>query len=230
MYTAALPWRLTVAEALKIAVVLLALTYTSWLDLRTREVEPKLWLYFSTLLLAVSLLESPLMLGVLDESLLLIQLLGGALAVGLMAALYYAGMMGGGDLFASTMILAAHPWPPLLRPLLLPFLLDILVYSAISFLVIVPLIMIYNILFHRDDLRRLERLRSKLVAAATGIPVRVGDYVRSSSWLFPLEDYRSGERMFRHSFDIDEEPDEHRRMLRRLLEEGRLTFYGFSYI
>ncbi len=223
MCAAGIPQALWYVEAVKTASVLLVLLYTSWLDLRTREVEPRLWLYASLPLAAASLAEAPWIIGHADRLALAVQMAGGLLAVGLMAFLYYAGMMGGGDLFASAMILAAHPWPPLLRGMIIPFLLNTLVYSAVAFLVVVPSMMLYNLVFHRSELARIRGLKARLVVAATAIPMRVDKYIGSESWLFPLEDYRSGERRFRLSFDIDEDPGEHREALRRLVEKGTLS-------
>jgi len=196
--------------------------YASWLDFKTREVEPRLWLYASTPLAVVSALEAPYVLSARGAGYVAAGLAGSLLALGLVGALYYVGMMGGGDLFASAMMIAAHPWPPMLRSLM-PFLLDILVYSAAAFLIAVPAVMLYNLALHRGELRRIRSLKLRLVAAATAIPMKIKRYVESDAWLFPLEDYRSGEPRFRSSFDIDEDPGEHKRILRSLMERGAVS-------
>ena len=217
-----LPRSLEVLEWSKSLLLIGVLVYTSALDLRFREVEPKLWLYVGAPLALISLYEALHLPREISRVMLMVNAVGSAIILASVAALCLAGMMGGGDLFALLVIEAAHPWPFMLSLTPIPFLVLVMIYTASSFLVIIPLMIAYNLLANRAELKRIDGFWNKVVAASTAIPVRVGDYVESKSWFFPLEDYREGRRVFRRSFDVDEDPQEHRNAMRKLISEGLL--------
>lgn len=215
----------TVLEALKACIVAVTLIYTSILDIRTREVEPRLWLLPGILAGALSLLELPLITRRVGAAELATHLAGSGLVVAAILAMYLIGMMGGGDLFAATLMLAAHPWPFLLRDAM-PALLPLLFYASLAAVTPSLYFLAVNMLRHRGELSRLHgcNLICKAYMATTSLPVRVSDYIESKAWFFPLEMVgEDGSRTLRRSFDVEEEPSEHRERLRRLVEAGVLN-------
>ncbi len=215
---------MTAIEVLKACIVAVTLTYTSILDIRTREVEPRLWLLPGILAGALSLLEVPAITRRVGTAELAVYLAGSGLVVAAILVMYLTGMMGGGDLFAATLILAAHPWPFLLRDAM-PALLPLFFYASLAAAAPSLYFLVVNMLRHRGELSRLRGcgLLCKAYLAATSLPVRVSDYIESEAWFFPLEMVEEdGSRTLRRSFDVEEEPSEHRERLRRLVEAGVL--------
>ena len=216
---------MTTAEALKACIVVVTLAYTSILDIKTREVEPRLWVLPGVAVGLLSLLELPAVLGRVGLVELLASLAGSGIVVLAILAMYLAGMMGGGDLFASALILAAHPWPFLLRDVM-PALLPLFFYASLAAALPSIYFLTLNLLRYRGELARLEDCGPlcKAYLAATSLPVRVSDYLSSRTWFFPLEMVgENGSRTLRRSFDVEEEPSEHRERLRRLVEAGVLS-------
>ncbi|RUM32422.1 MAG: hypothetical protein DSY42_01055 [Aquifex sp.] len=186
---------------IKILFTLLMLVYTSILDIKTREVEPRLWLYFFVPLFIIMVYQ--VMKGVIGLDEIKFQLLILALLATMLGALYYTGMLGGGDVFAFLVIGVSHPetggilfkHPPF--PLVLQTILFASVFSGFLSLYFC----IYNIALNRDKLKELA-VKERMLYCFTAIALPIEKVIKRRFW-YPLERPWEG-RLLRY-FKVEED-------------------------
>jgi len=192
----------------------LMLVHTSILDIRTREVDPKIWLLYSPLILFFLLQFHFLNLFIFTYSFLS--------TIMIFFAFYKLSMMGGADLFALLILGLANAR---VQPLLFGGLsevglepLVVVLYASVSIVITGVLNLIRN-LRHTKGLP----FSVRLLLSMTGKRIKVRDFV-NSKFLFPLTEVDSqGEKRIRLSFSIDEDDREWRDKYRELMMEGKLS-------
>lgn len=194
------------------------LLVTSYMDLKTREIDPRIWIPFGVI--AIALIVVRLYAG--DESMGSLYILLSLIAPGVLLALSLVGMMGFADPIAMLVVSLLIPSPP--PGLLIPPSMFILVLSSLSMLfsLVIP-ISIYNIKYLQMIRRICGSIYLTAVIAATGVAISIERFERTR-FLYPLVyPERHGDSIrwvCRASFNIDEEPGTHRARIRALVEEG----------
>lgn len=210
---------------LKIILSSTILLYTSYLDIKSREVEPKIWIIYGGLGGFLTLIE------LFRNNLSIIHIIlsiGIALAIGFVS--FYFGLFGGADFLAILSISITHPWPPF-NPLFqliipYPFILTVILNSLLMSL-IVPLINVtknfrnYNFLINSNI-----PFKYKVFFIFLGYPIKVSKYLKMK-YLFPLmifEDLNGKLSVkYRLTFNIDEEHANHQLKLKKLIEKGFIS-------
>lgn len=185
--------------------------HTSILDLKSREVDLKIWLYYSPIILFIIYdikhVYLPLYLYSLTTSELLLGLL------------YKFSMIGGADVFASLLLSLANAYiVPLfssklarlgMEPLLILLYTSLLIlfYGFYNFVRNIPYVKGYT-------------FSQKLKLAFVGKRVKVRDFL-NSRFLFPLTKIKEdGTVELRFNFDIEEDDKMWREYFRKLVEKG----------
>ncbi len=199
----------------KISLTLVMLLYTSLLDIRSREVDPKIWVYFAIPIYASFLyqviIEYEAFLKIAKIHLIILLLITAVLGL-----LYYTGLLGGGDLFALFIIASTHPEinGVLLKGSPFPLSLQVLLFSSIIASFFSIYFCLYNMINNRDKLRK-EPLIYKLILCFTAIALPVKDVVKKRFW-YPLERPWSDEKLM--FFKVEEDDLE---LIERLKEWAR---------
>lgn len=201
-----------------IAIVMLLVT--SYMDLKTREIEPRIWIPFGVI--AIALIVARVYAG--DESINYLYILLSLIAPAILLALSLVGMMGLADPIAMLIVAILIPTPP--PGLLIPPSMFILALSSLSmlFTLVIP-ISIYNIKYLQMIRRICGSLYLTIVIATTGIAIPIERYERTR-FLYPLiypekQKHEDSIRWIcRASFNIDEDPGEHRTRIKALAETG----------
>jgi len=97
---------LRIVDGLSILTCLAFLTYSSWSDLRTREVSDRVWLIFFPIALSLTSIRIAL-----RQELIQISILSVFLSLTISAVLLYSGFFGGADIKALICITASTPTP-----------------------------------------------------------------------------------------------------------------------
>lgn len=212
------------------AVIMLAAA--SYLDLRSREIDVLLWIPFAAAAAAIAILR-----GFSPE--IAVYMAASMIAPAVLLALSLVGMMGLADPIAVLLLSLLLPRPS--GDLLLPPSLVILLLSNLAMLLmlVIPLLVIN--MARIGHLRRLcSSWGSALAVAATALPMSLERFFRTR-FHYPLV-YPSleGEEVVwrcRSSFDIDEDPADHRRALEEMARKGLVgagtriyTTWGVPYI
>ncbi len=171
------------------ALTLLALSAASIMDYKYREVEPAYW--YAVLRIAIPL-GALYMIACKPPLPLRVYLGMDAAALGIAAAAYLAGLLGGGDVLAVAVIAAATP--ARLGELVVPSMLALL-YGGLAAALIPLAYCVLNVSRYRGLLARLARERGAaraLQACFSAVPVRVSEALRRP-WLYPAS-WEVGER------------------------------------
>ena len=186
----------------KISLTLVMLLYTSLLDIRSREVDPKIWVYFAIPIYASFIYQVTIeyeefikMAKIYLVILLLIMVV--------LTLLYYTGLLGGGDLFALFIIASTHPEVNgiLLKGAPFPLSLQVLLFSSVIASFFSVYFCLYNIVNNRDKLRK-EPLIHRIILCFTAIALPVKDVVKKRFW-YPLERPWSDEKLM--FFKVEED-------------------------
>lgn len=202
-------------------IAIIMLLVTSYMDLKTREIEPRIWIPFG--IIAIALLVARVYAG--DESIGPLYILLSLIAPAILLALGMVGMMGLADPIAMLIVALLIPSPP--PGLLIPPSMFILVLSSLSMLfsLVIP-ISIYNTRYLQMIRRICGSLYLTIVIATTGIAMPIERFERTR-FLYPLVyPEKSGDSIrwiCRASFNIDEDPEEHRARIRALVETGLIN-------
>ncbi len=205
--------------------VLAVILVASYWDLKKREIEPVYWLYAS----AISVLLSFLGLQVEGITLnyLYVYLVLSGIAIALLGTLYMVGYMGGADLYALVFITLSMP-VPLFASSLIPVPLLTVLYSALSSIA-VPFYFCFHNLTHNYGVLRRSTYKRKLVLCFLGTPQTVRDYIRGKGFWFPLT-VPGEEESVRYTFDIEEEPEEHRAKLKSMVDKGLVSENDYVWV
>ena len=225
-------------EALKVAIVLVMLVYTSILDVKYREVEPRVWLVFGLLLSAITSYEIYQLaaVGVNPFTLAFYLLISVGLTSAVAFAFAYFELMGGADFFALLVISLAHPWKPFnaLLNVMPLFPLSMLANSALLSLTPGAYNLAYNLALRRDAIGGLSSLKPyrRLLVLVAGRPMRVSEFLRTK-FTYLMEEFRVERgrirREIRLGFRVSEEPSEDREKVRRMLERGLLSLSDYVW-
>jgi len=195
------------------ALILLLLIPPAYWDLRTREIEPKYWLVTGLIVLLACIISYREILS-LERRVFLMYLVTSLLALLIVGISYFIGIMGGADLFA--LIVIALGVPESVSPSLfgVPFLTTL--YASLTSMVLPISFCVTNIARHRKHLRGRPKMLCFL-----GLPFRASKLSSDPGFWFPLETYdEQGNRRVRFTFNIEEEPEDIRRLFKRLIERG----------
>jgi len=134
-------------EAARILISLIFLIYSSWHDMRKREVSNKVWLLFAPIGLCLSLLHIS---STVDRSFPILMAASVTIMTGVSFAFFYLGLFGGADAKALICLSVAMPVPPsfprsYLDPILPIFPLSVLVNSVFASSTLVIGILVYNV-------------------------------------------------------------------------------------
>ncbi len=215
---------MVVIPVIKIILSLTMLAYTSYLDVRYREVNPKIWLIFGFLggtLTAAEIFANNYLLTIVTINIVL------GLVIGIIS--YILGLFGGADFLCLFILSIIHPYPPV-RPLyyvgpIYPFIVTIVMNSLLLSLA-VPIINFTRNIRNMKYLRNLKApLKYKLLYLLIGYPVTIKKYLKMK-YTYPLIIYKYHEGKtdikFRLTFNIEEEHQEHQEYFKTLIDKGVL--------
>ncbi|MCG2909607.1 MAG: prepilin peptidase [Stygiolobus sp.] len=196
------------------------LAHVSYLDIKTREVDLKIWLIYMPLVAFFYFDYDKLNLFLFIYSVVSTNLL--------IYIFYRMSLMGGADLFLSLILSFSNS---VVYPLFPSYLsergmepLIILLYS--TFLIL--LIGIINAVRNLKYLNENEPLSVKLVLAFSAKRMKVKDFI-NSKFLFPLTQIdEKGNRSIRTTFSVEEDDAEWRKKYKDYMEKGLIN--GDEYI
>jgi len=200
------------------AIVMLAIT--SYIDLRTREIDPKLWLPFLAFGVALAAYRS-----LEDPGSFAIYLGLSMVAPAILLILSLSGMMGLADPIALALVALLIPEPP--EGLFLPPSMVVLALSSMLMvaLLIAPL-SILNLANHGEIRKACRSLYTSILVHMTGFPISIKRF-SNTKFLYPLIypklEGSSIVWICRGSFNIDENPRSYREEITSLVERGLLS-------
>lgn len=206
-----------VLEAAKALLTLIMLGHASLLDLRTREIPPRLWLAYLAPLLATCVIEH--LTGGAARTVLLLQLLGAAIITAITMPAYFFGMLGGADVFALLLVAASHQRIPFRGDPLLPPVLVLALYALAIALAFPISFFLYNVVMGNHRLLRGVGKAKALTLMFAGIPLKASLLAERRFW-YPLQ--RPWENDLRVSFKVEEDDAELRARVKELIAQGRL--------
>ena len=189
------------------------LIHTSYLDIKYREVNPKIWLIYSPLILFFFINFQRLNLFLFFYSYIISSIL--------IFIFYYFSLLGGADLFLLLILNLANAHVRSLlgdsyfinsgmEPLI------VIIYSLIP-IVIVGL---GNLLFNLHKTPKDLSLKTRMTLAFSGRQMTIKEFL-NSKFVFPLTEIdQNGSRQVRLSFSIEEDDSEWRKRYEKLLKEG----------
>ncbi|UXD22755.1 hypothetical protein IPA_07965 [Ignicoccus pacificus DSM 13166] len=226
----------TIIEWSKLFLALGVMAYAAYQDYKTREIEPKLWLYASVV--GAVLTGAELYLFHLYYPRIfawaLIDMLFSFIVFPFLYYMYKIAMLGGADMLAYLFLTFTLPWYPLtlakvwgLRAISpMPFV--VLLYSSIL-AVIVGLTRLIRNLTNKEFWEYVrERNLSKgqiLHYALGGRVFKAKDYLNTKFWylLDKFEEDEEGlKKRLERRVNLEEEPEDHRKMIRELIESGKI--------
>ncbi len=215
---------MNVFQLAKVVFTITVFVVLSLKDIKTREIDPKIWTIIIPLVLIFTLVNI-LFVGI--NALDLIVYTIGVGMISLIAVLfYYVGLFGGADMFAMIALSLAVPLNGYIT--IFNQLLIILVAGLVGLLTI-PVLLVYNIIY-KNWCRLPSNIKSfkKIMLLATAIPVKVIDYVKGRyKFFYPLTIYECSDKdillTIRYSFNVDEEVSDHIAQLNKCIEQGKIV-------
>ncbi|EWG08194.1 MAG: hypothetical protein ASUL_01030 [Candidatus Aramenus sulfurataquae] len=199
---------------LQVVFSLIMLSYVSWLDLKSREIDEKIWLYFSPIVVFI----------LFDYKYINVLLFAYSFSVTVVVLLliYKYSLMGGADVFAMSILGLANSS---VRPFFFPKLsvvglepITVILYTSI----VISLSVLVNFVRNYRHTKGLP-LSKRLVLAMSGRKVKVRDFL-NSKFLFPLTVIdESGKEELRLTFYVDEDDKEWRERYAELVKKGVIT-------
>jgi len=201
----------------------LAYVFASATDLKSREVEPRIWIFPALIGMANAILEVYTNISILRSPLTMVSIVVNLIVVSSVAVMAFLRLMGGADLLAVSVFVMLYPFynsrsviaNTVMRSssrALLPPLLDVL---FVSFLIT----MFYTIINAIHNLIKLKQIReainadiiSRLIYLLAGRFVTVRDYCSSRvKFCYPLY---VRNRVARKTFDVNEDFSEWQRII-----------------
>ena len=213
---------LTDVYVLQIVLTSIMLIHVSYLDLKTREIDDKLWVLYSPLTLFFLFQYKDLNLFVFLYSVIT--------SIALVFTLYYISLMGGADLFLSLILSFSNAS---VRPLFFPRFslmgaepLTILLYSSSLIFMTGAGNFLRNYPYTKEYPMKL-----RLILALSGRRIRVKDFL-NSKFLFPLTqiDESSGQVTIRTTFLVDEDDAEWRRKFSEYVQRGLIKEEDYIWV
>jgi preflagellin peptidase FlaK len=227
-----------ILDTLRIFSTIIALSYASWSDYKTREVSNSVWIFYAPLALALTLTEL-----IIYEDFQALQFYG--LSFGLTSALaivlFYAGGFGGADAKALICLALALPFYPenIFQPILREispisrtfFPLTVFNNSVLIAAATAIYMLLYNIVWHKKNGKKLfeefkdEAVGRKVLALMTGYKMPL--HKLKEKWhLYPLEDIEeNADKGFRRKLVVIPKDTEREAILERLekaVEHGKI--------
>ncbi|MEZ0290547.1 MAG: A24 family peptidase C-terminal domain-containing protein [Sulfolobales archaeon] len=194
---------------------LLMLGVSSYSDIKSREVDLRIWILFGVIGSIVFIMRFYV------ERDLLVYLLLSLIAPLIILPLSLANMIGFAD-FLAVLVLSILIPKPLYRELLLPPSLTILLISNIVYVIVLTPFIIRNMLFSRLIADKCDSAFKRFIIILTGLPMRISSFLESR-FMFPLVyPVKRDDKLVwvcRSSFDINEESQAYRDSLKKLLDE-----------
>jgi preflagellin peptidase FlaK len=201
------------------AAALAMLAITSYIDVKTREIDPRIWLPFILVGVALAIYRVEL-----DPRTAPLYIAISMISPAVLLAMSLVGMMGLADPIAMAIVAILIPQPP--GNLVLPPSLVILAISTVLMLVglVIP-ISILNLRSIGEIRRYCRSLYKAAIVCMTGFPIKAERFI-ATRFLYPLI-YPSLENesiiwRCRESFDINEDPGVYRGTIRELIEKSFL--------
>ncbi|AOL16211.1 peptidase A24 [Sulfolobus sp. A20] len=197
------------------------LIHTSILDLKYREVDPKIWLYYVPLCVFIVFDYHYLFLPLYLYSFAIVNVL--------FYLLYRFSLIGGADVFLNVILgLSNSTVFPLVRsPLSVIGLEPLLIVLYASVLIL--LASVFNFIKQYKFTRNLPFLK-RIIFALSARRIKVRDFI-NSKFLFPLTTINEkGEVTIRDYFSIEEDDKYWRDKYRKLVEEGKVSEDDYIWV
>ncbi|MGC9148473.1 MAG: A24 family peptidase C-terminal domain-containing protein [Sulfolobales archaeon] len=198
-----------------IALVMLAIG--SYSDIKTREIDPKLWIFSGVIASIIYITR-------LGESDLLIYTLLSLLAPLLVFLLAFLGFMGYADFFAFLVLVFLIP-KPLTKDLILPPLIIILLLSDLILLFYSLPMSIASMRYYSFVAAKCSSHLKTLLIIFTGYPQSIKKYLMSKYMfplVYPVKEGSETKWICRSTFDIEEEPEYYKDLFKKLIDEDPL--------
>lgn len=227
----------------KVLVTLGVFTYLSILDIKTREINPKIWacLIPTIILLTVAEVTSYKL-----RTIIPLFIMGVMINTVIAVSFYYFNLFGGADMFGLITLSIAIPIYNTYTKLIILRQLSIPLYASILGVTLSIIFFAYNIAKKNWSKLPNVRGRDKILLLFMGIPVTIGRYVNGMKFFYPLTIYRcqkSSENNqpctinIRYNFSINEEYRDHVRGLKEYLNKNLVSendivwvTYGLPFI
>jgi preflagellin peptidase FlaK len=194
------------------------LLHASIKDIKTREIEPKYWIFYGVPLIVIAIAE--LLASSPSKMLLTVYVISIIAVIAMTIPLFLANMFGGADVFALLVIALSHPTVPFKSNTVFPVSIIVLLYSLLLLIGLPIAFFLYNLVKRNYLTLNKISLPRKIAAMFLGIPIRAGELINKRFW-YPL--YRPWSNEFKLSFDIEEDDAELREKIRNLIEKGELS-------
>ncbi|ALU12582.1 hypothetical protein EYM_05410 [Ignicoccus islandicus DSM 13165] len=214
-------------EISKLVLALGVMGYAAYSDLKTREIEPKLWLT-GIIGAALTLIELYLVSGlsVALFKLLLLELVFSLIIFPFLYVSYKMAMLGGADMLAYLFLSLTVPWYPLFLGLraITPVPILTLLHATILAILIALVRLISNLL--NPEFRKFLKenkigLLGTLHYGLSGKVMKAKEYLRTDFW-YLIHEIENGivKKELRKRVSIDEEPEDHRKAVKNSIEKG----------
>lgn len=222
-------------EYVKMGISIVMLAYTAILDVKYREVDPRIWLFFGIPLTAITSYEvyNLILSGIHIYKLITFMCISIGVPCTLMFALAYLELIGGADFLALLVLSIAHPWKPL-EPLLniIPFFpLSLLANSSLIALTPTLYHLALNMIIYRDIVKNVKLPPiQKALLILIGRPMKVKEYLKTK-YMYILGGSEGGDLgEIRLSFKVSIEPEEERRRVNELLKSKHLRENDYLWV
>ncbi|MDT7888410.1 MAG: A24 family peptidase C-terminal domain-containing protein [Desulfurococcales archaeon] len=196
------------------------LVITSYVDVRTREIDPRIWLPFLVVGLVLSIYRFSL-----DPAGFVVYLGLSMVPPLVLLSMSFVGMMGLADPIAMALVSLLVP-RPFVGSILPPSMVILVISSILITVFLVIPIVVLNLRNIREIWRICGSTSQTFLVYATAFPITAEKFIRTK-FLYPLiyPALREGSLSWtcRGSFNIDEDPGTYRRSVKELMEKGLLT-------
>jgi len=186
----------------------------SYSDIKTREIDPRLWLFFGVVAAAIYMNR-------LGESDLILYTLFSLLAPLVVLLLVLLGFMGYADFFAFLVLVFLMPKPLDHDMIIPPAILILLLSDLILLIYTLPMIML-NARYHRFIRDRCGSLTKSLLIILTGYPMNIKKYLNSRFMyplIYPIKEGSNIKWICRSTYDIAEEIEDYKTRFKNLVTE-----------
>lgn len=211
-------------------IALATLGYASYMDLKTREITPWLWIIASLIALPFTAYEAWFLVSKGYATFCILEIALSAMALPFIVYMYRKGLFGGADMLAYVFLMVDMPWYPIAFGLrsIIPIPLLTLFYASLVVGITVPFKMLKNLTSKkfREHARELNLKGIDLIKfSATASAMTVKEYLKKRFW-FPLEILREEgdlvKRELRSHFNVEEEYEDHQKAIRELVNKGKV--------
>ena len=229
---------------IKALVTLGVFTYLSALDVKTREIDPKIWIFLIPIVVLLTVIEI-ISYGV--YAVISLFVIGVIINTVIAILFYYFNLFGGADMFGLITLSMAVPIynNVLYNRLIILEQLLIPLYASVIGITLSIIFFIYNVV--KKNWNKLPNVgnKGKILLLFMGVPVTINRYVNGMKFFYPLTIYKCQEIKknnpctisIRYSFNIDEEYQDHIQRLKGYLNKGLVlgddivwVTYGLPFI